>query len=450
MKIVYLAAGAAGMYCGMCLHDNTLAAAMLELGEDVLLTPTYTPLRTDEANVSKQPLMMYGGINVYLQQKSAIFRHTPWFLDRLLDSPTLLNWVSRFSSSVQAEKLGPLTVSMLEGEHGKQKKELTKLIEWLKVEKPDIVHLSNAMLVGMAGPIRRALRVPVFCSLSGEDVFLELLVPPYYEQSRKLLRDQAGDVDAYTSLNRYYADFMIDYMNIDPARVHVIPHGLKMAGHAMRLPHRAGDPVTIGYFARISPHKGLHLLVEAFRILNEKPDLPPLHLRAAGYLNAADRPYLEKIREQLAVWGLADKFEYAGEPDRAGKIKILHSFDLMCVPAVYRESKGLSIIEALANGVPVVQPAHGSYPELIEDTGGGLLFEPENVADLALKLEHMIRASQLREELGKRGHAAVHERYTDRRMAESTIALYRRQIEIHARRKSETQGPVITSDRTIS
>jgi len=184
--------------------------------------------------------------------------------------------------------------------------------------------------------------------------------------------------------------------------------------------------------------------------LNEKPDLPPLHLRAAGYLNAADRPYLERIREQLVVWGLADKFEYAGEPDRSGKIKLLQSFDLMSVPAVYRESKGLSIIEALANGVPVVQPAHGSYPELVEDTGGGVLFEPENVADLALKLEHMIRAPQLREEFGKRAHAAVHERYTDRRMAESTVALYRRQIDIHARRTSETQGPVITSNRTIS
>ncbi|MCE9607787.1 MAG: glycosyltransferase family 4 protein [Planctomycetia bacterium] len=450
MKIVYLAAGAAGMYCGMCLHDNTLAAAMIGLGEDVLLVPTYTPLRTDEANVSRLPPMMYGGINVFLQQKSAIFRHTPWFFDRLLDSPALLNWVSKFSSSVQAEKLGPLTVSMLEGEHGKQKKELTKVIEWLKTEKPDVVHLSNSMLIGMAGPIRRALRVPILCSLSGEDIFLEKLIPPYYEQTRKLLRDRAGDVDAFTALNRYYADYMIEYMDIDPQRVHVIPHGLKLDGHTHRPPHVSGAPLTIGYFARICPEKGLHLLVEAFRLLNEKEDLPPLHLRAAGYLGAADRPYLDRLRAQLAVWGLADKFDYAGEPDREGKIKILHSFDVMSVPAVYRESKGLSIIEAMANGVPVVQPAHGSYPEMVNDTGGGVLFEPENIADLTMKLETLIRRPQLREDLGRRGHAAVHDRYIDRRMAEQTVALYRSMIDIHARRKSETQGPVISSDRTIS
>lgn len=449
MKIVYLASGAAGMYCGMCLHDNTLAAAMIALGEDVLLTPTYTPIRTDEADVSHRPGIKYGGINVYLQQLSPIFRHTPWFFDKLFDSPLLLNWVSKFSSSVQAEKLGPLTVSMLEGEDGKQKKELAKLVAWLKEEKPDIVHLSNSMLVGMAGPIRRALRVPVFCSLSGEDIFLEKLIPPYYEQARKLLRDRGGDVDVYTALNRYYADYMIDYMNLDPARVHVVPHGLKLDGHAQRPPHRAGDPVTIGYFARICPDKGLHLLIEAFRLLNELPNMPPLHLRAAGYCGAADRPYLEKLREQMAVWGLADKFEYAGEPDRAEKIKLLQTFDVMSVPAVYRESKGLSIIEAMANGVPVVQPAHGSYPELVGETGGGVLFEPENIADLADKLEALIRRPDVREDLGRRGFAAVHERNVDRRMAEQTIALYRRAIERQNLRKSETSGPV-TSDRTIS
>src|ERR1043166_8999910 len=108
MKIVYVASGAAGMYCGMCLHDNTLAKAMLALGEEVLLVPTYTPLRTDEPNVSKLPPMMFGGINVYLQQKLALFRHTPWFLDKLLDRPSLVNLASKLSWSVDPSKLGAM------------------------------------------------------------------------------------------------------------------------------------------------------------------------------------------------------------------------------------------------------------------------------------------------------------------------------------------------------
>src|SRR5262245_43937802 len=191
MKIVYIASGAAGMYCGMCLHDNTLAAAMMAAGEEVLLVPTYTPLRTDETNVSNLP-PMFGGINVYLQQKSALFRHTPWFLDRLLDSPGLINFATKFAPTVDASKLGPLTVSMLQGEEGKQRKEIKKLVQWLKVERPDVVHLATALILGMAPAIRRALDVPIVCSLSGEDIFFEKLVPPYYEQARSVLRERAG------------------------------------------------------------------------------------------------------------------------------------------------------------------------------------------------------------------------------------------------------------------
>jgi len=428
MKIIYVASGAAGMYCGMCLHDNTLAAAMLAAGEEVLLVPTYTPLRTDETDVSKLPPMMFGGINVYLQQKSALFRKTPWFLDKLLDSPTLLNLVSKFAPAADASKLGPIMISMLEGEEGNQKKELQKLVHWLEQERPDVVHLSNAMILGMAPPIRRALGVPIVCSLSGEDIFLEKLVPPYYEQARQLLRERAGDADAFTALNGYFAGFMTQYMGLDRGRVHVIPHGLKLDGHGTRKPRRPGEPFTIGYFAHVCPEKGFHILVEAFRILCERKDLPPLRLRAAGYLGKGDKDYLARIQDQIRRWGLADRFEYAGEPDRAGKIAILQTFDVMSVPAIYHESKGLSILEALANGVPVVQPAHGSYPEMVNDTGGGTLCEPENPQDLADKLETYVRDPQLVEEHGARGRRAIHERYGDRRMAEETINLYKRLI----------------------
>ena len=149
MRIAYIAAGAAGMYCGTCIHDNTLVSSIQKKGHSVALIPTYTPLRTDEENVSLNRVF-YGGINVYLQQKLALFRYTPWFLDRFLDSGTLLKSLFRFSSSTNAKDLGTLTISMLEGEEGNQKKELRKLIQWLKDEyKPDIVQLTNSMFSGM-------------------------------------------------------------------------------------------------------------------------------------------------------------------------------------------------------------------------------------------------------------------------------------------------------------
>ena len=123
MRITYITAGAAGMYCGSCMRDNTLIAALARLGHDALLVPTYTPIRTDEEDVSQQRVF-FGGINVYLQQKLSLFRHTPWLLDRLLDTCGLLRFVSRFAVKTQADLLGDLTVSVLKGEHGRQRKEV--------------------------------------------------------------------------------------------------------------------------------------------------------------------------------------------------------------------------------------------------------------------------------------------------------------------------------------
>jgi glycosyltransferase involved in cell wall biosynthesis len=424
MKIVYLAAGAANMYCGTCLHDNTLAAALLEAGEDVMLVPTYTPLRTDEENVSESRIF-FGGINVYLQQKSSLFRRTPWFIDAMLDSRPFMRWLSRHEGSIDPKELGELTVSMLQGKEGRQRKELKKLVHWLRDERPDVVHLSNAMLIAMAGEIGR-LGVPVVCGLSGEDVFLELLDEPHYTQARDLLRRHNGHAAAYVALNRYYAGFMIDYMDLDASRVHVVPHGLNLAGHGTRRRGEGDSTFTIGYFARICPDKGLHLLVEAFKLLSDDLGLPPLRLCAAGYLAEHDRPYLAELEERLARWRLADRFKYLGEPDREKKIEILQSFDCFSVPTVYRESKGLSVLEAMANAVPVVQPAHGTFPELIEDTGGGLLFEPENPSALAAALKRLILHPELAADLGRRGQQAVHERYNAHTMARRTLELYRR------------------------
>ncbi len=320
MKIVYLAAGAAGMYCGSCLHDNTLAAALLKAGEDVVLVPTYTPIRTDEENVS-QPPIFYGGVNVYLQQKLALFRHTPWFIDALFNAKPLMNWLSRRRASVDAKKLGDLTVSMLRGAEGNQRKEMEKLLRWLEKDlRPDVVHLSNTMLIGMAGEIRDRIGAKVVCSLAGEDIFLEELIEPYYSQARELLKQQANDADAFVALNRYYADFMTDYMDIDPARAHVVPHGLNLAGHATTpRERRPDDPFTIGYFARVCKEKGFHHIVEAFHLLARDKDLPPLRLRAAGYLGDGDKAYLEEHHKRLHDRGHGEKFEYLGEPDRAKK-----------------------------------------------------------------------------------------------------------------------------------
>jgi glycosyltransferase involved in cell wall biosynthesis len=397
------------------------------LGVEILLIPTYTPLRTDEESVSLSRVF-FGGVNVYLQQKSALFRHTPWFVDSLLDSPRLLDWLSRRSAGMEVAKLGELTVSTLGGRQGRQRKEVDKLLVWLKRDvRPDVVHVSNVLLAGIVPALRDELRVPVVCNLSGEDIFLEQLTEPHYSQARALLKQRARDVDRLVALNNYFADFMADYLDVERSKIDVIPHGLNLEGHGMRPPRDdASSEFVIGYFGRIAVEKGPHLLAEAFCLLAKRDDLPPLRLKMAGYMSSADRPYFEEVTARIESAGLADRFEFAGELDRAAKIAFLQSLDVISVPTVYHESKGISVLEAMANGVPAVLPRHGAFPEMIETTGAGLLCEPLNPQALADAIAQLASDRQLAAEYGRRGYEAIRELHTAQRMADRHIELYRR------------------------
>ncbi|MFQ5928172.1 MAG: glycosyltransferase family 4 protein [Acidobacteriota bacterium] len=428
MRIAYIAAGAADMYCGSCIHDNTLAAALQKKGHEVALLPTYTPLRTDEPNVSMDHIF-YGGINVYLQQKFALFRHTPWVLDSLFDRPILLNLVSQFSSTTNARDLGALTASVLKGERGHHQKELLKLVRWLKDSvKPEIVQLTNSMFVGLTRQIKQELQVPVLCALQGEDIFLQDLLEPYKSQVLELLRKRVPDVDGFIATSEYYADFMSQYLDIAREKIHVVRWGLNLQGYGKLAKNTGKNSFAIGYLARICPEKGLHLLVEAFHRLSERPNPDQLQLKVAGYLSKRDRPYFNCILQKISKWGLEDRFDYWGEVDRQQKIQFLNTLHVLSVPTTYREPKGLYVLEALANGVPVVEPRHGSFPELIQATGGGVLVNPDSVGALVEGIQSLVEDSEHRDRLARQGKEAVHRAFSDEMMAEATLAVYRQYV----------------------
>lgn len=419
------------MYCGSCLHGNTLAAALRAAGEEVTLVPLYTPLRTDEVNQSVDRVA-FSGVNVYLQQRSALFRRTPWFVDRLVDRPGLLRRLAG-GARVRPEQLGEMTVSVLRGEEGRQRKELDKLVRWLQEEiRPEIVHLGNAMLAGLAREITRRLEVPVVCTLSGEDTFLERLPEPHRSEAKSVLSERCADLAALVAPSRYYAEFMAGYLAVPPEQIHVIPPGLNLIGHATPEETSAAretvairpESVNVGYLSRICPEKGLHNLAEAVVLLSEELKWPLVRVRAAGYLDDADRPYLEEVRQRMVESDLADWLQYVGEPGRAAKIEFLQSLRVMCLPTVSRESKGLAVLEAWANGVPVVLPEHGAFPEMVQDTGGGLLVEPDDPAALAAALRRMIEEPDFAADCGRKAQQAVHDRYHAGLMARRTVEMY--------------------------
>lgn len=429
MKIAYITAGAAGMYCGSCMHDNTLAAALKGMGHDVALIPTYTPVRTDETDVSIDRVF-YGAVNVYLEQWSSFFRRLPRPIHWLLDRPGLLRWASGHGVTPDAAVLGELTLSVLRGEQGNQKRELEELVAWLRDSyQPDIVHITNTMFLGLAGPIKRELGVPVVCSAQGEDLFIEQLIEPYKTRVRRELRAHAREVDAIIATGTYYADFMADYLDIPRTRVRIVHLGINLEDHGQKSARARQEddprPFVIGYLARICPEKGLHILVEAFRALAADRGKGKVALKVAGYLGKRDEHYLQGIREEIEDWGLASCFEYVGEVDRSGKIEFLGSLDVLSVPTPYQDPKGLFVFEALANSVPVVQPDHGAFSELVEMTGGGLLSVPESPGDLADQIRALMDNEELRQRLGRQGKLAVEQLFSDASMAEDTLNVYR-------------------------
>lgn len=424
MKLVYITAGAAGMYCGSCLRDNALAAEMLRQGHDVLLVPIYTPTLTDEANVSQEKVF-FGGISVYLEQHSSLFRKTPWLLDKLWDSKLALKLASKRSIPVDPRFLGEMTVSMLKGVEGYQRKEIDKLVHWLKDEPGiDLVNLPNALLIALARPLRQALNKPVICTLQGEDLFLDGLHEPYKTDAMNLVRANLEYVDAFIAVSHYYAEFMVEYLGIPAEKVHVVPLGINTEDFQMREAN-GSETFTIGYFARIAPEKGLHVLAEGYRRLRERADAPKkMRLEAAGYISAENQEYLRAIEQKMKEWGLADEFTYHGALDRQGKVDFLRRLDVLSVPTPYSEPKGLFVLEAMASGVPVVQPRRGAFPEIISRTSGGILVEADDFDGLAEGLHTIWRDRALATELSHNGYNGVRAHYSARQMTDRAIAVY--------------------------
>jgi glycosyltransferase involved in cell wall biosynthesis len=412
MRIVSITAGAAGMFCGSCLRDNTLAAALIRLGHDCLLLPTFTPLTLDEPDQSASRVFL-GGVNVFLDEYRAA-RWLPRFARSWLDRPGILRFAARFSGIENYEKLGEMTISMLRGDHGRQRREFEDLLQFLVGEvKPQVVLVTNLLLSALAPLIRDRLKVPVIVSLQGDDIFLDALKAEHRAAALEVIRRNCTSVAGFIATSQYYADHMAKYAGLPRDAISVVYPGLDLSGHGSERRSHTGPPV-VGYFARIDPQKGLHNLADAFVQLRKL--LPDARLRISGWLGPLNKKYLDDILAKLG-----DAGEYVASPKLADKVAFLQSLDVLSVPTVYREPKGLYVLEALANGTPVVLPAHGSFPELIEQTGGGILVPPGDAKALAIAIGELLSDTKRLHELRSRGLAAVREKFTAARMAEDTL-----------------------------
>jgi len=415
------------MYCGSCLRDNTLASSLMDAGHEVILIPTYTPTRTDEKNVSRGSLFL-GGINIYLQQHFELFRKTPIIVDRLLDFKPLLRLVTRMGISVDPADLGGLAIAMLKGSDGPLRKEICRLVRFLKKDvAPEIVILPNSLLIALAPAIKEELNVPVVCTFQGEDLFLEGLIEPYHDEALRIIRKQANNVDTFIAVSHFGARKMAEALDIDIDRIHVVPLGINFEGYA-GLNGNEPNPFTIGYLARIAPEKGLHVLCDAYHRLRSRSGLPDSLLWAAGYHPPEHKSYFQGIQDRLSEWKLSDQFLYHGELNRREKVAYLKNLSVFSVPTPYEDPKGLFLLEAMAAGVPVVQPASGAFTEIIETTGGGILVEPDKPDALAQGILDIWQNPGRRRELAERAYHAVRKHYNVSQMTQKTVEVFQEVI----------------------
>lgn len=429
MNIVQITPGAGAMYCGNCFRDNALVAALRRQGHSALMIPLYLPLTLDEEDQSRGTPIFYNGVNVYLEQKSSWFRGAPAWVRRLSGAPGLLKWASGRAAKTRAADLGDITLSMLRGEEGNQARELAELIAFLKTQpRPDIICLSNALLAGLARRLKSELRAPIACVLQGEDTFLDALPESHKARAWRTLTERCADIDLFIPPTQYFAKRMGERLRLPENRVRVIPDGINLAGYGNAAETKSEIPSparpTLGFFARMCREKGLDTLVEAFIVLKERDRVKNLKLKVGGGCGPADEPFVNSLRERLKAKVFHDEAEFFPNVDRAAKQEFLSSLSVFSVPALYGEAFGLYVIEALASGVPVVQPRHAAFPELVELSGGGALCEPGSPQALADAIEPLLLDPARASALGAAGRKSVGEKFSADQMARETIRAF--------------------------
>jgi glycosyltransferase involved in cell wall biosynthesis len=420
MNIVQLTPGAGGMYCGNCFRDNALVAEWRKMGHNAVMASMYLPMTLDEDDQSKGQPVFFSGINVYLQQVFPLLGKAPDWLRSWLASPKLLKMAGSRAAKTRPEQLGDLTLSMIQGELGNQKRELDDLIAWLKNDqKPEVVCLSNALLVGMVRRIRKDVGCPVVVELQGEDAFLDSLAAPHRARCWEALKERAAEVDSFIAPTHYFAEVMTKRLDLRPERVKVVYNGIRLDGYEPA-PSDLNPPV-LGYFARMCKEKGLDTLVAAYIHIRNKKLVPNLKLKIGGAMGPSDEPFVAKLKEDLLAKGVLGDVEFHPNLDKAAKQAFMKSLSVLSVPAMYGESFGLYLVEAWAAGVPVVQPRHAAFPELVRASGAGVICEPNDPAALGEAIADVLNSGK-REELSRAALKASREVFNVRAMAEGILA----------------------------
>ena len=424
MNIMHIIPGSGGsFYCGNCLRDSKYVEALRKSDHKVVKLPMYLPLFADEHDLSREIPVFYGAISIYLKQLYPVFRKAPRWFDRALNSKPMLKLASKFAGSTRAKGLEEMTVSMLLGEEGQQKDELQHMVDWI-VENcsPDVIHLSNALLLGLAQQLGERLNVPVICSLQDEDVWVDVMKPSARDSVWKLMSKKAEHVTSFISVSDYYAGVMKEKMDIPAEKLASVHIGVDPADYTF-VPV-AGKKRNIGYVSRMCHSNGLDILVDAFILLKQKEEFSDVGLVLTGGSTGDDRKFLSEIRHKLKEHGLSQQVEFHEDFEEVGLREYFEKVSMVSVPVRNGEAFGIYLLECMVSGVPVVQPALGAFPEIVELTGGGSIYKENTPEALAADLEKLLSDPEELDRLSRQGSEGVKKHFHIEMQAERMVAIY--------------------------
>ena len=424
MKIAYVTPGSGQkFYCQNCFRDTALLQSLASLGHDVVKVPMYLHSDLDDnANIVETPVF-YGAINVFLKEKLPFYRHVPEWIEHLLDSSVLLHLAAKKSGSTRATGLEEMTLSMLHGERGRQASELDHLIRYLRNEiAPDVVHLSNSLLLGLAHRLKNDLGTGVVCSLQDENEWVDLMDEHYRSQVWNLMAEKAVDVDLFVTASQFYSNQSQKQLKMSADKIKVIYGGIDLDGYERStLPF---DPPVIGYLCRMSEYFGLGILVDAFIELKKESRFKDLRLYLTGGYSSEDKPFVTRQLKKISECGFAEDVRVFTDFGKDNRIKFLKSLTMLSVPVPTGEAFGAYQVEALAAGVPIVQPNVGCYPEFIEMTKGGVIYEPNTSEKLATTIASLLLDQEKVRKLGEQGRRVVLEQFSMDQMAKNMEGIY--------------------------
>lgn len=424
MKIVHVTPGTAGIfYCQNCLRDHALLKSLEGLGHDVQVVPMYLPLSFGDDNGIDGTPIFYGAVNIYLKEKFPFYRHVPEWMGRFLDSRALLRLAAKKSRPTRATGLEEMTISMLRGEDGGQASELDRLLKYLKKGvHPDVVHLSNGLLLGLVRRFKEELGAAVVCSLQDENEWIDLMDEAYQNDVWNIMAERAVDVDLFITPSKYYANKSQEQLQIPSEKIRVVFDGIDFKDYETS--PLSFDPPVIGYLCRMSEYFGLGILVDGFLRLKEDNRFKDLKLHLTGGYSGDDKAFVTEILDRITRRGLIKDVQIFNEFEKEDRIQFLKSLTLLSVPVPGGEAFGAYQVEALAAGVPIVQPNVGCYPEFIELTNGGVIYEPNDGETLAETMSSLLTDPARVKKLGTQGREAVMRYFTIEDMTEDILRIY--------------------------